>query len=176
MKKTYTRITVLICALITFVMLLGCALFTYVKVSDINDTYIDRYSNLRELGASYNANADLGVALICTYSTWETYYSMTESNVGYYSEFMWKDMDSSNVYVIPREDFICIYYKAEFTGSGENFARILKPDDDFTYGKEENLWNVELDAKTDDIFVYDGTVSYHIETVIKSGYIWRNKE
>ena len=161
MKKTYTRITVLICALITFVMLLGCALFTYVKVSDINDTYIDRYSNLRELAASYNANADLDVALLCTYSTWETYYSMTESNVGYYSVFMWKDMASSNVYVIPREDFIWIYYNSEYTGSGEYRARILKPNDDFTYGKEEHLWNVALDAKTDDVFVYDGTVSFH---------------
>ena len=161
MKKTYTRITVLICALITFVMLLGCAFFTYVKVSDINDTYINRYSDLREFAYNYNANTDLDVALLGAYSTWEIYFSMSESNVGYYSEFMWSDMATGSVHIIPREDFIWIFYNSENTGSGENRARILKPNDDFTYGKEEHLWNVALDAKTDDVFVYDGTVSYH---------------
>ena len=69
MKKTYTKITVLICALITVVMLLGCALFTYVKVSEVNDTYMQRYSGLKEFSYEYRADTDLGDAIIGAYST-----------------------------------------------------------------------------------------------------------
>lgn len=165
MKKTYTRITVLICALITFVMLLGCALFTYVKVSDINDTYINRYSNLREFAYNYQTDTKLEDAMLGAYSTWETYYSMSGSDVGYYGEFMWTDMSTGTGYSIPRENFICVYYTFDAASDSGTDSRtrmrILKPDDSFTYGKEEHLWNIELDAKTDDVFVYDGTVSYH---------------
>ena len=162
MKKTYTKITVLICALITVVMLLGCALFTYVKVSEVNDTYMQRYSGLKEFSYEYRADTDLGDAIIGAYSTWEIYFSMSAEDVGYYGEFMWSDETGGPVHTIPREDFVSIYYyDPDHTESEGSRMRIMKPDDDFGYGQEERLWNVSLDAGTDDVFVYDGTVSYH---------------
>ena len=39
MKKTYIKITVLICALVIAVMMLGGTLFTYVMISRINSRY-----------------------------------------------------------------------------------------------------------------------------------------
>ena len=41
MKKTYVKVTALICALILVVMVLGCALFTYFQVDRINSQYIE---------------------------------------------------------------------------------------------------------------------------------------
>ena len=41
MKKTYFKITILICTLILVVMVLGCALFTYFQVDRINSQYIE---------------------------------------------------------------------------------------------------------------------------------------
>ena len=41
MKKTYIKITTLICALILVVMVLGCALFTYFQIDKINTEYIE---------------------------------------------------------------------------------------------------------------------------------------
>ena len=40
MKKTYVKVTALICALILVVMVLGCALFTYFQIDKINTEYI----------------------------------------------------------------------------------------------------------------------------------------
>ena len=104
MKRTYIKITVLICALVIAVMMLGGTLFTYVMISKINSDYMSEiqsavsyepYDEERKLDSSE-------AHFLMLSENFSRIYGCTNNpNIGYYGTSDWHLIDgtASSVYI-----------------------------------------------------------------------------
>ncbi len=87
MKKTYIKITVLICTLILAVMVLGASLFTYIQISRINSDYLSSIQHTAQIKPTESIDDK---TYVLEYQSAKIISSMQNPNIGYYSTATWK--------------------------------------------------------------------------------------
>lgn len=91
MKKTYIRITALICSLILIVMVLGIALFTHIKVSAENQRCLNNIllSMSQRIGPSDDYAFENFDTYIANYKALQFFERTEDESVGYYGKCTW---------------------------------------------------------------------------------------
>ncbi|MBE7069110.1 MAG: HAMP domain-containing histidine kinase [Ruminococcaceae bacterium] len=107
MKKTYLKITILICTLILVVMVLGCALFTYFQVDRINSQYIEDIYKAAKSSPSEFEEGSTGryESSIEQYYANKFFRSTYAHEVGFYGKITWKWTTSEFTHDIESIDF-----------------------------------------------------------------------
>ena len=119
MKKTYIKITSLICVLIVAVMLLGCALFTYVQISNVNRDYMSKIHNYSVISpADYNSKEDDVSGYLMNRKGNKYLTSIVNPDIGYYGKTSWKWKNANLVHFIESSNFkrITAYVDKDSTG------------------------------------------------------------
>ena len=160
MKKQYIRISIVICVLILVAMILGCGFFTYVQVQRINTEYMDICAaNSDQEVISFTEDTELAYALRSTYSyAWHNAATALPKEIGFYGRFNWVDGDKQYV---DSSDFIRVYYLSSGVVRDNDQVRILVLDEAIQ-GVERtgDLQNINITADSDDVFLYNGNLSF----------------
>jgi len=136
MKKTYVKVTALICALILVVMVLGCALFTYIQIDKINTKYIEDIHR-----ATKWSPADYEEEVGGTNNTQVEYYfankffkATYDHDIGFYGKTNWKWKTSDNTHTIESVNFLrsSVYFVA--TGDNKGSISFVIGDDTLNNG------------------------------------------
>ena len=90
MKKTYIKMTALICSLILVVMVLGIALFTHIQVSAenqrcLNYILLSMRDQIKEINLSHD-NLD---SYMASYKGFQFFERTADKNIGYYGKCTW---------------------------------------------------------------------------------------
>ena len=129
MKKTYIKVTALICVLIVAVAALGGTLFTFYQVNRINTEYLGEIHNMTQIDPMdyEDENKDIN-ALLIHYNGRKYYSSLKNENIGYYSNNSWIMTGQGTGSFIESKDFQS--YAADFTSQGNKLdVRFIKPND-----------------------------------------------
>ena len=117
MKKTYVKLTTLICALIVIVMLLGCALFSHIQINKINTGYMDNIHNAMKASPGDYELTDEGVEnIVEKYSANKFFQGTNSLNIGYYGKTDWKWNDADYTHTIESFEFhrsSAVFYSSE---------------------------------------------------------------
>ena len=106
MKKTYIKLTALICTLILIVMMLGCALFSYFQINKINTGYMDNIHNATKGSpADYEYMEDGVENIVERYSASKFFQSTNSKNIGYYGKTDWKWNNADFTHTIESYEF-----------------------------------------------------------------------
>ena len=135
MKKTYVKITSLICVLITAVMLLGCALFTYVEITMVNkDCLAEIHNNTQILPGEYNAqNEDIN-SYVMNQRGRMFIAGSGNPNIGYYGKCTWRVKGEELVNTVDSTRFTRIIAYFHTSEDGTHFS-IVVPEDGKADGK-----------------------------------------
>lgn len=135
MKKTYVKITSLICVLITAVMLLGCALFTYVEITMVNkDCLAEIHNNTQILPGEYNAqNEDIN-SYVMNQRGRMFIAGSGNPNIGYYGKCTWRVKGEELVNTVDSTRFTRITAYFHTSEDGAHFS-IVVPEDGKADGK-----------------------------------------
>ena len=109
MKKTYIKITVLICALVIAVMMLGGTLFTYVMISRINSDYmneIQRAVNYRPIDYNQHITDTDPDFVMMTYNIDKMYSCTDNPDIGYYGTNEWRLTIGGGSHIMYSTDFV----------------------------------------------------------------------
>ena len=107
MKKTYGKITVLICTLISAVMVLSALLFTYVQIDKINTGYMDKIHNaMLVTPREFETNSSNISATLNTYNFYKFSRSAINPNIGYYGRMQWKINGTEDWITMESTDYI----------------------------------------------------------------------
>lgn len=117
MKKTYVKLTTLICALIVIVMLLGCTLFSHILINNINTRYMDNIHNAMKASPGDYELTDEGVEnIVEKYSANKFFQSTNSLNIGYYGKTDWKWNNADYTHTIESLEFhrsSAVFYSSE---------------------------------------------------------------
>ena len=90
MKKTYTKITVLICVLVSAVMLLGIALFSHIQISAENERVFNNISYSINDRIDKSVFVDQGFdSFMASYAGFKFFERTEDPTVGYYGKCTW---------------------------------------------------------------------------------------
>ena len=90
MKKTYIKITALICSLILVVMVLGIALFTHIQVSAENQRCLNSILfSMHDHMDGYNSVFDDFDSYMASYKGFQFFERTSDENIGYYGKCTW---------------------------------------------------------------------------------------
>ena len=129
MKKTYVKITSLICVLILAVMMLGCALFTYVQIGMVNKKCMAEIHNCMQiLPNEYNANEEsVGDYLVYQKGT-KFLASLGNPDIGYYGETSWKWANADFTHTMETSRFTYIDAFVNKSKDGWNITMVQPSD------------------------------------------------
>ena len=124
MKKTYVKITALICTLILVVMVLGCTLFTYIQIDKINTKYMeDIHKAIKWSPADYEEESGGTNKTQVEYYYANKFFKATyEHDIGFYGKTDWKWKTSDYTHTLESTEF----YRSSvyFVATGENQTSI----------------------------------------------------
>ena len=90
MKKTYIKFTVLFCALILAVMVLGVVLFTHIQISEENQRWMNDISHtMNDRFEDYNSSYDNFDSYMATVKGMEFFERTSYPEIGYYGTTTW---------------------------------------------------------------------------------------
>ena len=106
MKKTYTKITVLICVLVSAVMLLGIALFSHIQISAENERVFNNISYSINDRIDKTVFVDQGFdSFMASYAGLKFFERTEDSNVGYYGKCTWTWNDLHLTHTLDSTDY-----------------------------------------------------------------------
>ena len=126
MKKTYIKITTLICILIVAVMVLGAALFTYIQISKINSDFLSSIQHTSSIKPTESFDYK---TYVLEYQSQKLISSMQNPNIGYYSKTDWKWNNAENSETLESTAFRHIIGYLE-NSDGWKIKMIYAPDDE----------------------------------------------
>ena len=135
MKKTYVKITSLICVLILAVMLLGCALFTYIEISLVNkQCFAEIHNNSQILPEEFNAAQEDVETYMVNQRGAKFLASSENPNIGYYGKCSWILKGTNLTNIMESTRFTKISAIMNKSGNGTSFT-IIVPENDKVEGK-----------------------------------------
>ena len=136
MKKTYVKVTALICALILVVMVLGCALFTYVQIDKINTKYMeDIHKAVKWSPADYEEESGGTNNSQVEYYFANKFFKATyKHDIGYYGKTDWKWKTSDYTHTIESSSFYRSSVYLVSTGENKAIVHFVIGDDTLNNG------------------------------------------
>ena len=148
MKKSYIKITVLICALVTAVMVLVGALFAYVQISKINSEYLNHIQKSRSLTLhAFSGDQQRVEDVLLSYNSMKFFESTAKEDIGYYGKTEWKWKTADYIHTLESTDFahanvilstvegqkVTIGLEPSTDGRGNTVVSVASGEDDVVY-------------------------------------------
>ena len=154
MKKTYVKITSLICVLITAVMLLGCALFTYVEISLINKKcFAEIHNNAQVLPEEFKAGREEVDSYVINQRGAKFLASSDNPDIGYYGKCSWSLKGTNLVNQMESTRFTKITANFTTSENGTHFSIVI-PDDSDPKVEGRVYFNTSLEGNIAEGVVY----------------------
>ena len=164
MKKTYTKITVLICVLVSAVMVLGIALFSHIQISAENERCFNNISFSINDRIDKSSFKDNGFdSFMINYMGFKFFERTEYADVGYYGKCTWTWNDLHLTQTVDSTSYQ--HGSMILNDSDKNIVEI-----GFSPDKETNHFTVLIYKTSTDVDTEDGS------TVISEGYTVELKE
>lgn len=158
MKKTYTKITVLICVLVAAVMVLGIALFSHIQISAENERCFNSISfSINDRVDKSNFMDDGFDSLMTSYMGFKFFERTEYADVGYYGKCTWTWNDLHLTQTVDSTSYR--HGSMILNDSDNNIVEI-----GFSPDEETNHFKVLIYKTSTDVATEDGT------TVISEGF------
>ena len=157
MKKHYIRIAIIIDVLILLVCFMAVGFYTYILAEDevkmdMSQAYAANYLNMPEYKDDMSEE-ELIMNSFCSY--WDRYDFVHYKGTGYYG---YLKLNDGTVFDTSR-DYVYLQLDEGDAHLMDNEIRILFIDDD-TFDEQGHLFDPDLTAECDDIFVHGGKMDY----------------
>ena len=133
MKKTYIKITALICALIMVAIALGGILFTLIRINDANAEFIKKVTKTNDdfniSKISIESEDDIQSTMI-VFNGLKYLSSRTDPDIGHYGRYNY--MSKSSVTAYESTNYNQVHFCIEFSDSvnEDNYGAIFSSDED----------------------------------------------